>query len=264
MVTTRRVLAAVLALTVVTGTGTSVHARTSGASTDATGSAVAAQAADAQTAAAPWPATGALFVGTADDPGAHFCSASVVASAAGNMIMTAAHCVADGDGTPPRTGMTFAPGYQNGVAPHGYWTVTSAGVGPAWLADGDPDDDVAYLTVDRPGSPPIQQVTGAYRVDFTDPVADVDVTAVGYNTDEEEATTVSGTATPWSSTQWELDAPGLSDGASGGPLLGGPAGTEIVGVVGGHEQGGDTSDVSYAAALGTALRSLYNQAGGVD
>ncbi|TCK24930.1 trypsin-like serine peptidase [Pseudonocardia endophytica] len=220
--------------------------------------------ADAQTAAARYPAVGALFSGTADDPGDHFCTASVVSSPARNMLMTAAHCVSDGDGSPPRTGIVFAPGYQAGDAPHGYWTVTSAVVDTAWLDDGDPDDDVAFLTVDRAGSPPIQQVTGAYGVDFDGDGAPVGVIAVGYNLDDEEATTVSGTAVPWSPTQWQVAAPGLSDGTSGGPLLSGPGDTEIVGVIGGYEQGGDTSDVSYAAALGSSLQSLHDQVGGTD
>ncbi|WP_060712609.1 lipase chaperone [Pseudonocardia sp. HH130629-09] len=52
------------------------------------------------------PATDALFDGPADDPGDHFCSGSVVESATGDLVVTAAHCVADGDGTPARTGMS--------------------------------------------------------------------------------------------------------------------------------------------------------------
>lgn len=43
------------------------------------------------------PATGALFDGPAEDPGDHFCSASVVESTTGDLVVTAAHCVADGD-----------------------------------------------------------------------------------------------------------------------------------------------------------------------
>lgn len=216
----------------------------------------------ARTAAGIWPATGALFGGPPDDPGSHYCTASVVSSPSGNIVMTAAHCVADGDGTPARSGMSFAPGYHDGVAPNGYWTVTAAAVDQAWLADGDPDDDVAFLTVAQPGSAQIQQVTGAYEMTFSAAAAGAAVTTVGYNDDEEVATTTSGTATPWSPTQLQLLAPGLADGTSGGPWLTGPDDTQIIGVTGGYEQGGDGPEVSYAAVSGAAIHSLFGRVAG--
>lgn len=213
------------------------------------------------------PATGALFDGPADDPGDHFCSGSVVESATGDLVVTAAHCVADGDGTPARTGMSFAPGYDDGTAPFGYWTVTAAAVPPGWLESGDPDSDVAFLTVSRPDGPPIQQVTGAYRIAFGTPGTDGDdtpVTAVGYNDGDDDATTVSGTAGTLDEDQWQLDQPGLDQGASGGPWLTGPDDSEILAVTGGYQQGGDSPDVSYGADLGPAAQAAYRSAGGTD
>ncbi|MCM3847016.1 serine protease [Pseudonocardia sp. DR1-2] len=213
------------------------------------------------------PATGALFDGPAEDPGDHFCSASVVESATGDLVVTAAHCVADGDGTPARTGMSFAPGYDDGTAPFGYWTVTAAAVPPGWLESGDPDSDVAFLTVSRPDAPPIQQVTGAYRLAFGASGTgddDTPVTAVGYNDGDEDATTVSGTAGTLDEDQWQLDQPGLDQGSSGGPWLTGPDDSEILAVTGGYQQGGDSPDVSYGADLGPAVQSAYRSAGGTD
>jgi hypothetical protein len=67
------------------------------------------------------PAVGALV--TIDGPGklrTHFCSASVVDSPAGNLVITAAHCLASR--TPGR--FAFAPGYDHGGAPYGIWAVT--------------------------------------------------------------------------------------------------------------------------------------------
>lgn len=212
------------------------------------------------------PATGALFDGPAEDPGDHFCSASVVGSATGDLVVTAAHCVSDGDGTPARTGMSFAPGYD-GTAPFGYWTVTAAAVPPGWLDSGDPDSDVAFLTVSRPDAPPIQQVTGAYRLAFGTSGTggeDTPVTAVGYNDGDADATTVTGTAGTLDEDQWQLDQPGLDQGSSGGPWLTGPDESEILAVTGGYQQGGDSPDVSYGADLGPAAESVYRAAGGTD
>jgi hypothetical protein len=45
--------------------------------------------------------------------GTHFCSASVVDSPAGNLVITAAHCLA---GRTPG-GFVFVPGYRDGRAP---------------------------------------------------------------------------------------------------------------------------------------------------
>ncbi len=163
--------------------------------------------------------------------------------------------------------MSFAPGYDDGTAPFGYWTVTAAAVPPGWLESGDPDSDVAFLTVSRPDGPPIQQVTGAYRIAFGTPGTDGDdtpVTAVGYNDGDDDATTVSGTAGTLDEDQWQLDQPGLDQGASGGPWLTGPDDSEILAVTGGYQQGGDSPDVSYGADLGPAAQAAYRSAGGTD
>jgi hypothetical protein len=60
--------------------------------------------------------------------------------------------------------MLFVPGYIDGDAPFGTWTVTGAVVDPRWAADGDPDLDVAFLTVQRQDAPPIEEVTGGFHL----------------------------------------------------------------------------------------------------
>lgn len=107
--------------------------------------------------AAPSPAVGPLFY-TAEGVPAHGCTASVVHSPAGDLVVTAAHCVyMDGF----RTDLAFAPGYQDETAPYGVWVPTSIDIDPEWAADRDPDHDVAFLRV-RPakGGPPVERVTG--------------------------------------------------------------------------------------------------------
>lgn len=203
-----------------------------------------------------WSAAGALFAGTPDALGEHFCSASVIDSPHADVIVTAAHCVTDGDGTPPRTGMVFVPGYSDGVAPFGAWTVTAAAVDPRFIATADPDADVAFLTVSRPDSPPIETITGGFRLAL-DPGSTSTVEAYGLPDTDDAPTVRAGTTTRLSEHQLQLDALGLYDGVSGGPWV--RDGVEVIGVTGGYEQGGLTPDVSYASYLGPEFAAVLAQ-----
>ena len=86
------------------------------------------------------PTVGALF-GSATSK-THFCTASVVASPHGNVLITAAHCI---DGS--AKGLSFAPGFRHGVSPYGRWRVTAAYLDPQWIAVQNPRRDYAFLTV---------------------------------------------------------------------------------------------------------------------
>jgi hypothetical protein len=61
------------------------------------------------------PTVGALFFTTGSD--AHFCTASVVNSIPGDLILTAAHCVYSASGYSGN--MEFVPGYHDGIQPYG-------------------------------------------------------------------------------------------------------------------------------------------------
>ena len=63
---------------------------------------------------------GALF--EHDASGAHFCTASVVASPGEDLLITAAHCISDGDGSGYKSDIVFIPGYHDGATPYGIWT----------------------------------------------------------------------------------------------------------------------------------------------
>ena len=87
------------------------------------------------------PQVGALFQGAwRSEP--HFCTASVVDSPSGDVIVTAAHCLS-GDARD----LEFVPMYHDGQAPYGAWDVTGAYVSQRWLRDQDPQADFAFLTV---------------------------------------------------------------------------------------------------------------------
>ena len=214
---------------------------------------VSAQSDAARPAGGQWPATGALFSGPADDLGDHFCTASVIDAPGRDVVLTAAHCVASGDGTPPRTGMSFVPGYHDHTAPFGAWTVTRAVVDAAWQAEGDPAHDVALLIVDQDGAGPVEDVTGGYHL-VTDPGPVNRVDAIGYLDTDDAPTVRSGVTSRMSPTQLRLDAPGLYDGVSGGPWL--RDGDEVVAVTGGYEQGGLDPNVSYASYLDGSVDAL--------
>ncbi|HVV12583.1 serine protease [Amycolatopsis sp.] len=196
-------------------------------------------------------ATGALFA-----DGSHFCSASVVDSPAGNLVLTAAHCVNGGS-----AGLSFAPGYHDGIAPYGWWTVTAVAVPGGWAASADPDLDFAFLTVEQDGDPhSVQQLAGADTLGFdrgyTNPV-----TITGYPDTGDSPVACRNTTTRFGPYQQRIACPGFPDGTSGGPWVTAvnPAtgdGT-VIGVIGGYEQGGDTPDVSYSAYFDHDIRDLY-------
>lgn len=219
-----------------------------------------------------WPATGALFGGPPQQLGDHYCTAAVVDSPAGDVLITAAHCVADGDGSPARTGMSFAPGYHDHTTPYGIWTVTGSAVDDTWRDHADPDHDIAFLTVQSTNGRPVQQVVGGYRL-VLDPGSGTAVDAIGYPDFADAPNERSGVTTRLSSTQLELDAHGLYDGTSGGPWLRAArdpdsdnsdtnSDTDVIAVTGGHQQGGLNPDISYATYLGPAAAALFQQVNG--
>jgi V8-like Glu-specific endopeptidase len=204
---------------------------------------------------------GALFTLTGPGTlGSHFCTASVVDSPAGDLVLTAAHCV-----TAHSAGeFAFVPDYADGQMPYGIWTVTRVIVDPRWSSSADPDDDFAFLVVSQRGSrASLQQITGAEAIGFGAP-AGQKVEVAGYPDGDGTMITCVNTARAYSPTQLVFDCGGFADGTSGSPLLAstatrGSMGT-VIGVIGGYEQGGDTPSVSYAARFSTDMTALYQMA----
>ncbi|WP_107070873.1 trypsin-like serine peptidase [Streptomyces natalensis] len=213
--------------------------------------------------AAPSPPVGALFSpGDDGDPG-HHCTASVVHSPAGDLVVTAAHCVHDGGF---RTRLVFVPGLRDGIAPYGLWVPTRIDVDPRWIADRDPDRDLAFLRVRRAGRPAdgrtVEEVTGAEQIRFGAPVGRPAL-LTGYPEDRDTPLACRHTADAESGTQLRFDCPGFPNGTSGGPMLidVDPAtGTgSLIGVIGGLDEGGDDA-TSYSSRLGKDLATLYRRA----
>jgi V8-like Glu-specific endopeptidase len=203
-------------------------------------------------------AVGALFTMSAGKLGHHFCTASVVNSPDGDLIITAAHCVS---GT---SGVVFVPGYDHGATPYGVWTVTKIYTDQSWQTSSDPDDDVAFLQVGQHGSiVPIEDVTGAEQL-ATGTSARQLVEVIGYpNATDVPIACQNRTREPMLN-QLEFDCGGYTDGTSGGPFLvhvNPQTGQgSVIGVIGGYEQGGFVPQVSYSSKFGANVAALYAQA----
>jgi V8-like Glu-specific endopeptidase len=208
------------------------------------------------------PAIGALFSVKAHQLGSHFCTASVVDSPNGDVLVTAAHCVQDYSASAPK-GLAFVPGYDNGSAPYGVWKVTRIFVDQAWASASDPDDDVAFLTVTQHYGMAIESITGAESLGIGQPASGL-MRVIGYPESQSQPITCRNWVSSFSPTQLEFDCRGYTDGTSGGPFLADVNATTgegtVIGVIGGYQQGGDTPDVSYAATFSSGVQALYNQA----
>jgi V8-like Glu-specific endopeptidase len=201
-------------------------------------------------------AVGALFTEADGKLGSHFCTASVVDSTAGDLVVTAAHCVYE-----KSAAIVFVPGYADGKAPYGVWPVTKVYTDGAWDSSQDPDHDVAFLRLSNASDgAPIEDVTGAETV-ATDAPTGQSVQVIGYPNAAAEPVWCTGPVKGFSATQFEFDCDGYTNGTSGGPLLAGvDAATgqgAVIGVIGGYQQGGDTPQVSYAAVFSAATAQLY-------
>lgn len=206
------------------------------------------------------PAVGALFTAPAGRLGQHFCTASVVDSPAGDLVITAAHCVAGTSGT-----IEFIPGYDRGDRPYGTWTVTKVYVDQAWETSSSDDDDFAFLRVSQPGSSvPVEDVTGAERLATGTPVSRQLVQVIGYPNAADQPVTCQNWLREPMADQLEFDCGGYTNGTSGGPFLSqvdpSTGQGQLIGVIGGYQQGGDTPQVSYSSALGRNAAALYKQA----
>jgi V8-like Glu-specific endopeptidase len=211
-------------------------------------------------------AAGALRVGALfeqDTSGGHYCTASVVASPGGNLLITAAHCINDGNGAGYKSNIVFIPGYRDGSEPYGVWTPQRLLVAPQWADSADPDFDVGFVVLQPRDGENIQQVLGANQLGFNAGYHNL-VRVTGYpSTDGAPITCVNWTSQQ-SATQLRFDCDGYADGTSGSPWVTrfdprSRTGT-IVGVIGGYEEGGDTPSVSYSAYFGSGIQQLYLQA----
>ncbi|PJJ03207.1 V8-like Glu-specific endopeptidase [Streptomyces sp. 2333.5] len=204
---------------------------------------------------------GAVF--EKDDSGDHFCTASVVQSPGRNMLITAAHCAYDMDAGSTVDDLVFAPDYRDGDEPTGLWKVKKVIVDKRWAKSQDEDLDVAFLVLDKKSGKQIQDVLGGNTLGI-DRGFDNDVKITGYPTSRNTPISCQNRTTKFSDTQLRIQCTDFEGGTSGSPWLAdydpkSHTGT-VIGVLGGHEGGGDEDDVSYAAYFDDDIAKLYKHA----
>ncbi|WP_083647167.1 trypsin-like serine peptidase [Kitasatospora sp. CB01950] len=194
---------------------------------------------------------GALFTGDAT-PGNHFCTASVIDSPGRNLILTAAHCLSGVNG------VTFVPGYHDGQAPFGSWQVTKAYTADGWQNDDDPDEDFAVLALAPNNGTRIEDVVGGNQLGIN-AAWSVQTRLYGYPDGAERPVVCTNATSRQDTYQRHIDCPSFPSGTSGGPFIDAATG-QVVGVIGGYQQGGDTEDTSYSAYFDHTVADLVARA----
>lgn len=194
--------------------------------------------------------TGALFTNGLDSD--HFCTATVVQSPGRNLVITAGHCLLDGDQSNGTA--VFVPAYANGFAPYGTWKIEEAFEDDRWAEGTDDDYDLAFarLAPDAQGRV-IEDVTGAAVLD-TSGRAGEEVTVTGYPADRKVPRTCTAVTVRESDTQQRFDCADFPGGTSGSAWIARDG--KIIGIL----TGGDTDDVSTSTVLGDYAASLYAKA----
>jgi hypothetical protein len=192
---------------------------------------------------------GAIFL---DGGTLHVCTGSVVHSAGGNLVMTAAHCLAGA------SRIAFAPGFAGDPARTDLWTAQAVYLDPRWIAGKDPHADYAIARVSSEYGGSVESRIGLALTLGTAPPVGSRVTVMGYPSGVggspigcQASTGVTDSGFP------SLACEGLVGGTSGAPWV---SGTTVTGLIGGLERGGCTENVSYSAPFDEHTAQLLARA----
>jgi V8-like Glu-specific endopeptidase len=201
---------------------------------------------------------GALFYTTGSQK--HFCTASVIDSAARDVVLTAAHCVYS---TRYATNVAYVPEYHSGARPLGTWAVRAITVAAGWRTAHNPNLDFAFLAAAPLSGRHVQAVTGGLALALNRAYAQ-DIEVVGYNDSDDLPVRCLTRSFEFRPGQQEFYCHDYHGGTSGGPWITGlnpRTGTGVVhGVIGGYEQGGSYEWASYSAYFGAQLDALFKEA----
>jgi Trypsin-like peptidase domain len=197
----------------------------------------------------PDPRVGAVFLGAGT---LHTCSGAVLHSSTGDLVLTAAHCLAQG------LPATFVPAFDNAAAAADVWKIGTVYLDPRWVATQDPLADYAIARVSRDAGGSIEAQSGTGLTLGTAPKAGTPVTITGYplgnggsplSCRADTAMTPGGYPT--------LKCGGLVDGTSGAPWM---TGSTVTGVVGGLNGGGCDENISYTSPFDADTARLLARA----
>jgi hypothetical protein len=197
----------------------------------------------------PDPRVGAVFLGAGT---LHTCSGSVLHSATGNLVLTAAHCLAQG------IPATFVPAFNNEAAAADVWKIDSVYLDPRWVATQDPLADYAIVRVSRDAGGSIEAQSGAGLTLGTAPKSGTPVTVTGYPVGDGGSPLSCQTVTAMTPGGYPtLKCGGLVDGTSGAPWM---SGSTVTGVVGGLNGGGCDENISYTSPFDADTARLLARA----
>ncbi|MEY8017065.1 trypsin-like serine peptidase [Mycobacterium servetii] len=182
----------------------------------------------------------------------HVCTGSVVHSASGNLVMTAAHCLAGG------SQISFAPGFAGDAAPTDLWTADAVYLDPRWTAAKDPRADYAVIRVSGPAAESVESHVGLALTLGQAPSPGSHVTVLGYPSGVGGSPVACQASAEINENGYpSVVCEGLVDGTSGGPWV---SGTTITGLTGGFERGGCAENVSYSAPFDQHVAQLLARA----
>ena len=192
---------------------------------------------------------GAVFLGAGD---LHTCTAAVLDSAGGDLILTAAHCVAGGIDT------TFVAGFEDASEASYIWKVDAIYLDPRWVTNQDPLADFAILRVVRDDGGSVEAEAGGGLALGSAPKPGTVVSVTGYGLGVGGGPIGCQAATELAPGGFPLlPCGGLIDGTSGAPWT---TGLTVTGLVGGLDGGGCDENVSYSPPFDDAVVQLLTRA----
>lgn len=194
---------------------------------------------------------GAIFI---DGGPLHVCTGSVVHSTGGNLMMTAAHCLAGA------TQITFVPGFAGDAppAPADVWKADAVYLDPRWTASKDPNADYAIARLSNDAGGSVESRAGLALTLGKTPPPGSHVTVMGYPAGVGGAPIGCQASTSLTEGGFpSFPCEGLVDGTSGAPWV---SGTMLTGVIGGFERGGCAANVSYSAPFDAQTAQLLARA----
>ena len=179
------------------------------------------------TAEAPVPHIGKVFFSSGG--GNYVCSGNSVASANGNTVATAGHCVNEGGGAFV-TNFVFVPAYDNGAAPYGQWAANELVAPTEWTSGGDLSYDTGFAVVNPVNGQSLSNTVGGSGLSFND-ARGLGYSAYGYpaaapfNGQTLQSCQGTATADPFGQSQSQGIPCDMTGGSSGGPwFIGGGTG----------------------------------------
>ncbi|HEX9499494.1 MAG TPA: trypsin-like serine protease [Mycobacterium sp.] len=198
----------------------------------------------------PDPRVGAVFLGAGS---LHTCTGAVLHSAAGDLILTAAHCVAEG------LDATFVAGFKDTTAPADVWHVDAVYLDPRWVQNQDPLADFAIARVSRDTGGTVEAQAGGGLTLGPAPKQGTVITVTGYGMGVGGGPIGCRTATATPTKGFPaLDCAELVDGLSCAPWI---DGSTVPGLIGGLDGGGcEDESVSYSPPFDDAITRLLARA----